>query len=151
MGIIAPSIPNFIKAGSAAQQVLKLLNHNTSAENNEGSKVTPESLSWELKFQNIVFSYPKRETITILDGFCLEIPAGKVTAVVGPSGIGKSTIIGLLERWYTPSSGSVTLDGIDINELDLNWLRDHIGLVQQVGPLYQFSWHSSNFSGSHLV
>jgi ATP-binding cassette subfamily B (MDR/TAP) protein 1 len=139
MGIIAPSIPNFIKAGSAAQQVLKLLNHNTSAEYDEGSKLKPESLSWELKFQNIVFSYPKRETITILYDFCLDIPAGKVTAVVGPSGSGKSTIIGLLERWYNPNSGSVTLDGIDINELDLYWLRDHIGLVQQVGPLYQFS------------
>jgi ATP-binding cassette subfamily B (MDR/TAP) protein 1 len=134
MGIIAPSIPNFIKAGSAAQQVLKLLNHNTNSEDDKGSKLRPESLGWELKFQNVIFSYPKRETVIILDDFCLEIPAGKVTAVVGPSGSGKSTTIGLLERWYAPNSGSVTLDGIDIKQLDLNWLRDHIGLVQQVGP-----------------
>jgi len=152
MGIIAPSIPNFIKAAAAAQQVLKLLNHNTGPKKDE-LRLKPESLSWDLRFCNVVFSYPKRETVTILEEFCLDIPAGKVTAIVGPSGSGKSTTIGLLERWYTPSSGSITLDGIDIQELDLIWLRDHIGLVQQVSHYSksQFAQNSSDLSGSYIV
>lgn len=67
-----------------------------------------------------------------LTTFALEIPAGTVTVLVGPSGSGKSTIIGLLERWYGPNTGSVALDGIDIQEIDLKWLSCDMGLVQQV-------------------
>lgn len=63
---------------------------------------------------------------------------GKTTALVGSSGSGKSTVTGLLERWYDPDSGQITLDGIDIKELNLQWLRTNIRIVQQVRitPLY---------------
>jgi ATP-binding cassette subfamily B (MDR/TAP) protein 1 len=135
MGIIAPSIPNFIQAATSAQQVLKLLDRKETFTSEDSSKIQLVNQSWELKFKDVVFSYPKRPSVTILDLVSFKIPAGKVTAVVGQSGSGKSTIISLLERWYIPQDGLITLDGIDIAEFDLNWLRSNIGLVQQVWVL----------------
>jgi ATP-binding cassette, subfamily B (MDR/TAP), member 1 len=134
MGLVAPSIPSFLKAAAAAQQVLKLLEQDPTIgnSNNQESPLKPGSIKWHLKLQNVTFSYPERPTVTILDELSLDIPAGKVTAVVGHSGSGKSTIIGLLERWYSPDNGSVCLDGTDIKQLDVNWLRGQMGLVQQV-------------------
>lgn len=77
-----------------------------------------------------------RPGATVLDNFTLRIPAGKVTALVGESGSGKSTIIGLIERWYNPLSGSVTLDDRPIDQLNLNWLRKNVRLVQQEPVLF---------------
>lgn len=87
-------------------------------------------------FNHVSFSYPSRPGITVLDDFSLHVPAGKVTALVGASGSGKSTIIGLLERWYNPVSGAVKLDGRPINELNLQWLRQQVRLVQQEPVLF---------------
>src|SRR5690606_14605021 len=62
--------------------------------------------------------------------------ARKTTALVGPSGSGKSTIIGLINRWYNPASGDITLDGRPISELQLQWLRTNVRLVQQEPTLF---------------
>ena len=134
MALIAPSIPSFIQAAAAAQQVLKILDENAQPGGNgdQGLKLKPGGIIGHLELSNVVFSYPERPTVTILDNLSLDIPAERVTAVVGYSGSGKSTIIGLLERWYSPNSGSISLDGTDIAQHDLGWLRSQIGLVQQV-------------------
>lgn len=66
----------------------------------------------------------------------LDIPAGKTTALVGASGSGKSTIIGLVERFYEPVQGKVFLDGHDISTLNLRWLRQQIALVSQEPTLF---------------
>lgn len=78
------------------------------------------------------FAYPTRPDVQVLHGLDLDVPANKTTALVGASGSGKSTIFGLLERWYVPESGSITLDGQPIEGLNLQWLRTSIRLVQQV-------------------
>ena len=69
----------------------------------------------------------------------LSIPAGKRTALVGASGCGKSTLVGLLERWYQPESGEILLDGMDISEYNIKWLRSNIRLVQQEATLFSGS------------
>lgn len=66
----------------------------------------------------------------------LIIPAGKVTALVGASGSGKSTVVGLVERFYTPIRGQVLLDGHDVQTLDLKWLRRQMALVSQEPVLF---------------
>jgi ATP-binding cassette subfamily B (MDR/TAP) protein 1 len=68
----------------------------------------------------------------VLKDISLDIPAGKTTAFVGASGSGKSTIIGLLQRWYMPDSGRLLLDGIDVSTLNVRWFRSQMSLVQQV-------------------
>lgn len=93
----------------------------------------------EIELTNVKFAYPSRPHITVLDDFTLKIPAKKTTALVGASGSGKSTIIGLLERWYDPLEGQISLNGRPITGLNLNWLRQKIRLVQQEPVLFMGS------------
>ena len=74
----------------------------------------PNSLQGVIKFENIFFNYPSRKDVPILQGLDLEIPKGKTVALVGSSGCGKSTCIQLVQRFYDPDQGKVTLDGTDI-------------------------------------
>jgi ATP-binding cassette, subfamily B (MDR/TAP), member 1 len=74
--------------------------------------------------------------VTVLKNISLQIPAGKFTAVVGASGSGKSTIIQLIERFYDPVEGTITLDGHDIKSLNLRFLRGCMSLVQQEPVLF---------------
>jgi ATP-binding cassette subfamily B (MDR/TAP) protein 1 len=100
----------------------------------EGLK--PSTVVGEITVENVDFNYPARPEVHILKNLSLTFPAGKTTALVGASGSGKSTIVNLVERFYDPLGGSVRLDGIDIRELNLKWLRSQIGLVSQEPILF---------------
>ncbi len=86
--------------------------------------------------ENVTFSYPTRPQQQALKNFSLPIEAGRSLALVGPSGAGKSTVFELLQRFYDPQSGRILLDGIDIRELSLKQLREHIALVPQQPALF---------------
>jgi ABC-type multidrug transport system fused ATPase/permease subunit len=85
------------------------------------------------------FQYPNRPNLRILTNFSLKCSTGHTTALVGPSGSGKSTIIGLLQRFYDPFNGKILLDGHDIKQLNLRWLRSLMGFVQQEPILFNLS------------
>ncbi|CAM1154741.1 ABCB10 (predicted) [Pycnogonum litorale] len=89
-----------------------------------------------IQFDNVTFSYPSRLNARIFHQLNLYIPTGSVLAVVGSSGSGKSTIAGLLLRFYDPDEGNVRVDGHDIRELDPRWLRHQIGTVSQEPILF---------------
>ena len=93
--------------------------------------VKPESVKGHLEFKNIDFAYPTRPDVPILKQFNLTVEPGTTVALVGQSGSGKSTCVGLLERFYLPASGSISLDGIPIETLNVGWLRAQIGFVGQ--------------------
>lgn len=82
------------------------------------------------------FSYPSRPDVIIFEDLSFSIPVGKVVAIVGGNGSGKSTIISFIERFYDPILGQVILDGHDIKILELKWLRGQIGLVSQEPALF---------------
>jgi ATP-binding cassette subfamily B protein len=84
-----------------------------------------------LALQDVTFHYPSRPQAAALHGITLDIQAGETIAVVGPSGAGKTTLFQLLLRFYDPQNGRITLDGVDIRQLDLHTLRDAIGIVPQ--------------------
>ncbi|MCF1684013.1 ABC transporter ATP-binding protein/permease [Tetragenococcus halophilus] len=88
-----------------------------------------ESLKGNISYQDISFSYA--DNTKVLDHFNLEIAAGETVAFVGESGSGKTTLCNLLPRFYEPSSGKITIDGIDIQKITLASLREQIGTVQQ--------------------
>jgi ATP-binding cassette subfamily B (MDR/TAP) protein 1 len=96
----------------------------------------PNSIHGAIEFKDVSFAYPTRPNTMVFNGMSLKIEAGKTVALVGPSGGGKSTTVAMLERFYDPTSGSVTLDGVDIRDLKVQWLRDHIGLVAQEPVLF---------------
>ncbi|XP_015946102.1 ABC transporter B family member 19 [Arachis duranensis] len=89
-----------------------------------------------IEFKDVGFSYPSRPDVMIFRNFSIFFPAGKTVAVVGGSGSGKSTVVSLIERFYDPNEGQVLLDNVDIKTLQLKWLRDQIGLVNQEPALF---------------
>ena len=96
-----------------------------------------------IEFRDVHFQYPSRPTFRVLKNFSLKCLAGCTTALVGPSGGGKSTTIGLLQRFYDPLKGTVLLDGHDIKVLNLRWLRSMMGFVQQEPVLFNLSIHDN--------
>lgn len=96
----------------------------------------PDRVIGEIGFDNVTFAYPTRQENKIFNGLSLQIKPGTTVAIVGPSGQGKSTAIQLIERFYDPQGGSITLDGTDIRELNVKWLRQQIGLVSQEPKLF---------------
>jgi ATP-binding cassette subfamily B (MDR/TAP) protein 10 len=105
-----------------------------------GGKVLPSSVfQGTIEFQNVSFSYPARLDAPIFANLTLTLPPGSVTAVVGMSGSGKSTLASLLLRLYDVDCGQVLVDGHDVKDLDLMWLRKHIGIVSQEPVLFSTS------------
>lgn len=96
----------------------------------------PEKVVGEIVLEDVKFCYPSRPTLQVVKGVSITFTAGKTAALVGASGSGKSTIISLAERFYDPTAGTVKLDGVDIRELNLKWLRSQIGLVSQEPTLF---------------
>jgi ABC-type multidrug transport system fused ATPase/permease subunit len=99
----------------------------------------PESMEGNIELKDVVFNYPSRPDIMILNGFSLSMAANTTTALVGSSGAGKSTVVSLLQRFYDISGGHITIDGNDLRDLDLQWLRRRIGYVQQEPQLFGLS------------
>ena len=99
----------------------------------------PKEMKGAIAFHNVSFEYPSRPDIQVLIDFSLQVEPNSTVALVGASGAGKSTVVALLQRFYEVSAGSITIDGIDIRQLDLQWLRSHIGYVQQEPQLFGMS------------
>ncbi|THY46558.1 ATP-binding cassette multidrug transport protein [Aureobasidium pullulans] len=133
---IAPNMVTFTRAASAAAELFELIDRPSRIDPFDLSGEKPAYLDGSIDIKDVTFSYPTRPNNPVLDGFSLHVPAGKVTALVGASGSGKSTIIGLLERWYNPSYGEITLDGATLRNLNLRWLRTNMRLVQQEPVLF---------------
>ena len=91
----------------------------------------------DIRFSNVRFSYPSRPDVPILNGISFKAKRGQTIALVGSSGSGKSTCVQLLQRFYDPASGSVSVDGHQVSEYNLRWLRQHIGVVSQEPILFQ--------------
>ncbi|XP_006873770.1 PREDICTED: ATP-binding cassette sub-family B member 8, mitochondrial [Chrysochloris asiatica] len=102
-----------------------------------GCCIPKEELQGAITFQNVNFSYPCRPGFEVLKNFTLTLPPGKIVALVGQSGGGKTTVASLLERFYDPTAGVVLLDGRDLRTLDPSWLRGQvIGFINQEPVLF---------------
>ncbi|KAK8466660.1 hypothetical protein PHAVU_008G138100 [Phaseolus vulgaris] len=108
----------------------------TKIEPDDPNGYKAEKLVGEIEFHEVHFTYPTRPDMAIFQGFSMKMEAGKSTALVGQSGSGKSTIIGLIERFYDPLRGMVTIDGMNIRSYNLKSLRKHIALVSQEPTLF---------------
>jgi ATP-binding cassette subfamily B (MDR/TAP) protein 1 len=88
-------------------------------------------LNGEIHFKQVSFNYPSRPNVPVLVNFDLRIQPGKKIALVGETGCGKSTFVGLLERFYDPDQGQILIDGSDIKNYNLKYLRKFVGYVGQ--------------------
>ena len=129
--------PTAITSGrGAAAKLYSTIDLVPSIDSASEEGLKPSTVVGEISLENIDFNYPARPDVQILKNLNITFPTGKTTALVGASGSGKSTIISLVERFYDPLAGSVRLDGVDIRELNLKWLRSQIGLVSQEPTLF---------------
>ena len=86
--------------------------------------------------ENVHFYYPTRPEVKVLQGLSVSVKPGQTLALVGPSGCGKSTIVSLIERFYDPLSGCLSVDGNPVTALNIKWLRSQIGIVSQEPVLF---------------
>ncbi|KAK9161867.1 hypothetical protein Syun_008208 [Stephania yunnanensis] len=128
--------PDSAKAKGATASIFEILDRNSKIDPSDESGTTLESVKGEIELRHVSFKYPTRPDIQIFRDLCLAIHSGKTVALVGESGCGKSTVISLLQRFYDPDSGHITLDGIEIQKLKLRWLRQQMGLVSQEPVLF---------------
>ena len=98
--------------------------------------IIPENFEGEIEFKNVTFAYPLKPDVNVLRNLSTKIEKGKVVAIVGHSGSGKTTISNLIQRFYDPNDGAITIDGIDLRDFNLAWLRRTIGFVAQEPTLY---------------
>ena len=139
LGQAAPDITAFIRAKAAAYPIFEMIERDTMSNTITKTGRKLDKLEGHIQFKDVSFSYPSRPDVVIFNKLRLDIPSGKIVALVGGSGSGKSTVISLIERFYEPLSGEILLDGHNIRLLDLKWLRQQIGLVNQEPALFATS------------
>ncbi|GMT26871.1 hypothetical protein PFISCL1PPCAC_18168 [Pristionchus fissidentatus] len=140
LGLISPQLLVLLNSRVAAAIVYKTIDRTPRIDAYSNRGETPPSASGRIEFKNVHFRYPTRRDTKVcgqvLNSFMLKIEPGETVAFVGHSGCGKSTAVGLLTRLYEAERGEVLVDGHEVRTLNLQWLRQHIGIVQQEPILF---------------
>ena len=126
-------------ARAAAVQIFRVIERIPTIDSSSSKGEKPKSCHGSISFNNVVFNYPARKDVKVLDHFNLDVSSGTTVALVGSSGCGKSTCVQLIQRMYDPYQGEVMMDGQDIKKLNVGWLRDNIGIVGQEPVLFDCS------------
>ncbi|XP_068542837.1 bile salt export pump [Anas acuta] len=136
LGQASPCLEAFATGRGAATDIFETIDKKPTIDcmSEDGYKL--DKVRGEIEFHNVTFHYPSRPDVKILDNINMVIKAGETTAFVGASGAGKSTTIQLIQRFYDPTDGMITLDGHDIRSLNIQWLRSQIGIVEQEPVLF---------------
>ncbi len=140
-GLVVRALKRLSRLGAfvmGAQGATELIYELLERENQmkQGANLRPDRVDGRIQLEGVCFSYPTRPDIPILKDLNLEIEPGEFVAIVGPSGMGKSTVGALIVRFYDPDKGRVLLDGVDLCELDPAWLRSKVVLVPQDSTLF---------------
>ncbi|CAF4024797.1 unnamed protein product [Adineta steineri] len=124
---------------AAAHAFFDLFDRLPTIDNGSDKGLELTNFSGETEFNQVKFVYPSRPTALVLNKLQLSIKSGQRIALVGASGCGKSTIVQLLERFYDVTHGQLTLDGVNIRKLNIQWLRSRLGVVSQEPVLFDLT------------
>ncbi|KAA8623765.1 MdlB ABC-type multidrug transport system ATPase and permease component [Pyrenophora tritici-repentis] len=138
-----PHFQAFVQAFTAASKVFNVIQRKSPIDPERYDGKIPGDIFGNIDFVKIKHVYPSRPDVIVLKEFNLSIKSGMIVALVGASGSGKSTVLGLLERFYLPVAGQILLDGTDISTLNLRWLRGQIAIVTQEPVLFNVSIYES--------
>jgi ATP-binding cassette, subfamily B, bacterial len=135
-GAISETIGDLQRASGAAERLAELQAEQPVIGEPSQPKALPRPAQGAVSFDEVSFRYPTRPEQLALDRFDLSVAAGETVAIVGPSGAGKTTVFGLLLRFYDPEKGAIRLDGVDIRDLRLAELRRALAIVPQEPVLF---------------
>ncbi|MEW2917560.1 ABC transporter transmembrane domain-containing protein [Ruegeria sp. ANG10] len=119
------------RAAGATERLVELLNAQDTVTDPTNPKTLPVPVRGEIRFDDVTFRYPSRPDVVTLEHLSLQVNPGETVAFVGPSGAGKTTVIQMIQRFYDPVSGQVSLDGVDLRDIDRAEFRRHMALVPQ--------------------
>ncbi|KAM8873143.1 bile salt export pump isoform 3-T3 [Synchiropus picturatus] len=136
LGQASPCLEAFAAGRGAATSIFETIDKEPEIDCMSEAGYTLDRVKGDIEFHNVTFHYPSRPEVKILDQLSVAVKSGETTAFVGPSGAGKSTAVQLIQRFYDPKEGMVTLDGHDIRGLNIQWLRSLIGIVEQEPVLF---------------
>ena len=126
------------KAMAAKMSIFDIIDRESAIDPLYGSGEEPNLLG-DIVMDGVVFHYPEKPELAVLDNFSLTMKQGDTIAIVGPSGCGKSTIVQLLYRYYDVDEGSITVNGHNIKDLNVQYYRAHLGIVSQEPVLFDDS------------
>ena len=135
-GQAIPFLESLAVARAAAYSIYQIIDRVPSIDSSSTGGLRPTAVQGNIQFQDVHFNYPSRPDVPILRGVSFQVASGQTVAFVGSSGCGKSTCIQLLQRFYDLLDGRVRIDGLDIKDLNVRWLRDQIGVVGQEPVLF---------------
>lgn len=139
LGQASPCLSSFAAGQAAAYKMFETINRKPEIDSSDTRGKVLDDIGGDVELRDVYFTYPARPDEQIFAGFSLFIPSGTTAALVGQSGSGKSTVISLIERFYDPQAGEVLIDGINLKEFQLKWIREKIGLVSQEPVLFASS------------
>jgi ATP-binding cassette subfamily B (MDR/TAP) protein 1 len=147
---LPPNLTAIANACGAAQSIFATIDRKSEIDSGvaTGVKLDEKTFSGDIEFKNIRFAYPTRPDVTILESFNLKVKSGQTVALVGKSGSGKSTTVQLMQRFYDPLDGQVLLDGHDLRDLNVGWLRNSIGVVSQEPVLFNMTIRQNILMGA---
>ncbi|XP_014403092.1 PREDICTED: phosphatidylcholine translocator ABCB4 isoform X2 [Myotis brandtii] len=139
LGHASSFAPDYAKAKLSAAHLFMLFERQPVIDSYSEEGLRPDKFEGNVTFNEVVFNYPTRPNVPVLQGLSLEVKKGQTLALVGSSGCGKSTVVQLLERFYDPTAGTVLLDGQEAKKLNIQWLRAQLGIVSQEPILFDYS------------
>uniref|UniRef100_A0A915BU20 ABC-type xenobiotic transporter n=1 Tax=Parascaris univalens TaxID=6257 RepID=A0A915BU20_PARUN len=151
LGQASPQIGVVISAKIAAGDVLSVIDREPEIDCMSREGLCPPKADGLIEFCNIHFRYPSRPEVKILKGITFKAEPGQTVALVGHSGCGKSTVVGLLLRYYDQQSGTLTIDGVPVRDLNIQWLRNIVGVVSQEPVLFAATIEENLRMGNELL
>lgn len=136
--MLNPELEAINKGRGSAAKLFSTIERVPNINSADEGGLRPTKVEGRITFEDVTFAYPSRQ-ITVLQDFTQTFESGQQTALVGASGSGKSTIVSLISRLYDPAKGRVLLDGVDIRQLNIKWLRAQCGVVGQEPVLFEMS------------
>ena len=139
LGALTEVYGDILRGAGAAGRLTELLQEQPGIASPAHPTALPDPAPGRVTFDRVTFRYPTRPEVAALDDFTLDIAAGETLAVVGPSGAGKTTLFQLLQRFYDPQSGTLSIDGVPLPQADPQSVRRHLAMVPQETVIFAAS------------